>query len=114
VEIAPDGVGRYEQEVEAAVYFCCLEAMQNVAKYAKASRVSLALAHRGDQLTFSVVDDGVGFDVERAPRGLGLQGMADRLEAIGGSLEVASVPGGGTTVAGRVPVESTAPPPDPG
>jgi signal transduction histidine kinase len=104
VELAPNGVGRYEQEIEAAVYFCCLEALQNVAKYARASRITVGLSHTNEGLTFRVSDDGVGFDPERVTAGLGLQGMADRVEAIGGTFEIRSAPGAGTTVTGMVPV----------
>ncbi|HEU4355173.1 MAG TPA: ATP-binding protein, partial [Actinomycetota bacterium] len=107
VTVSPDGVGRYEQEVEAAAYFCILEALQNVAKYARASRVDVVLWERGDHLEFEVRDDGTGFDAERAPRGSGLQGMADRLAALEGELEVRSAPGAGTTVLGRIPISAT-------
>lgn len=105
VQVQTDGVGRYGQEVEAAVYFCVLEALQNVTKYAEASRVEVALRHEDAGLTFSVSDDGVGFDRGSTTRGTGLQGMADRLDAVGGSLEVRSAPGRGTTILGRVPAE---------
>lgn len=104
VEIESDGVGRYPQEVEAAVYFCCLEALQNVAKYADASRALVRLTSQDEQLAFSVEDDGAGFDPgSTAPRGSGFQNMIDRLEALGGALDVVSAPGAGTTVVGRVP-----------
>ena len=96
-------VGRYPQEVEAAVYFCALEALNNVAKYAEASRATVSLEQQNGRLTFAVVDDGRGFDPLAAERGTGLQGMADRLEAIGGDLDVESSPGQGTTVRGRIP-----------
>jgi signal transduction histidine kinase len=104
VEVRPDGIGRYEQEVEAAVYFCVLEALQNVTKYARATRVDVTLEDDGHGLAFRVWDDGVGFDRTSPTRGTGLQGMADRLDAVGGSLEVRSEPGQGTAVVGRVPV----------
>ena len=101
--VAADGVGRYPQDVEAAVYFCVLEALQNVAKYAGASRAEVRLAGSGHDLTFAVTDDGAGFDPESRGYGTGLQGMADRLHAHSGSLEVRSAPGAGTTIAGRLP-----------
>jgi signal transduction histidine kinase len=106
VEVEGEGIGRYPQEVEAAVYFCCLEALQNVAKYANASSARVHLADRGGSITFEVADDGTGFDPGRTPLGTGLQGMKDRLEALGGKLEIRSRPGSGTTVTGRVPVET--------
>jgi signal transduction histidine kinase len=104
VSVIPDGVARYPQEVESAVYFSCLEALQNVAKYARATRAETRLWASDAELGFEVVDDGEGFDPSVTPRGSGLQGMADRLDAIGGTLEVRSQPGTGTTVTGRVPV----------
>jgi signal transduction histidine kinase len=105
VEVNGDGIGRYPQEVEAAVYFCCLEALQNVAKYANASSATVRLDARGGTLAFDVTDDGSGFDPARTPLGTGLQGMKDRLEALGGVLSVESSPGEGTTVAGAVPAQ---------
>ena len=106
VAVEADGIGRYRQDVEATVYFCCLEALQNVAKYAEANRATIRLSAGDDGLVFEVRDDGVGFDPASAGRGSGLQGMADRLDAIGGSLEVRSAPGTGTAVVGRVPGRS--------
>jgi signal transduction histidine kinase len=108
VEVRPNGLGRYPQEVEATAYFCVLEALQNVAKYAKASRAVVLLDQRNGDLVFSVADDGSGFDVGTTARGAGLQNMADRVEAAGGSLEVRSTPGRGTTVTGRIPVAAGA------
>ncbi|HEX6230317.1 MAG TPA: GAF domain-containing sensor histidine kinase [Actinomycetota bacterium] len=108
VAIHADNVGRYPPEVEATVYFCCLEAIQNAAKYAQPSRVEVSLAAAGDALRFEVRDDGRGFDPSSVARGAGLRNMADRLEAIGGSLEVSSAPGTGTTVGGRIPVRQEA------
>jgi signal transduction histidine kinase len=96
-------IGRYSQDVESAVYFCCLEALQNITKYAKASAAVVRLEQNGGVLTFTVNDDGVGFDPATSRRGAGTTNMVDRLEALGGSLQVESSPGGGTTVTGRVP-----------
>jgi signal transduction histidine kinase len=104
ISVETDGVERYSHDVEAAVYFCALEALNNLAKYASASRATVALAQRNGTLTFAVSDDGVGFSVGGGTSGgTGLQGMADRLEAIGGALEIRSAPGEGTTILGRVP-----------
>ena len=96
------GIGRYPQDTEAAVYFCVLEALQNVAKYAGASHASVRLEASGDQLLFEVTDDGAGFDPGTKAYGTGLQGMADRLGAHGGRLDVRSAPGAGTVITGRV------------
>ncbi|MET0801460.1 MAG: GAF domain-containing sensor histidine kinase [Actinomycetota bacterium] len=104
VTVMPDGVGRYPQDVESALYFCCLEALQNIAKYAGASRAEIRLSASGGEVAFVVADDGEGFDPSAVLHGSGLQGMADRLEAVGGTLEIRSRPGSGTTVTGRVPV----------
>jgi signal transduction histidine kinase len=103
VELRDDGLGRYGQEVEAAAYFCVLEALQNVAKYAEASRVIVTLAHDDGSLRFEVSDDGAGFDPSTVAKGSGLQNMEDRLAAVGGTLTVESAPGRGTTVIGRIP-----------
>jgi len=100
--VESDGVGRYPQEVEATVYFCALEAMQNVAKYAEASSTTVRLAELDGLLVFEVQDDGRGFDPGATNYGTGLQGMEDRIAAIGGSLEVTSAPGRGTLVRGRI------------
>jgi signal transduction histidine kinase len=97
-----EGVGRYPREVESTVYFCALEALNNIAKYANASRAEVRLRHDDHHLRFDVTDDGDGFDPEANRYGTGLQGMADRLHAIGGTLQVQSAPGEGTTVIGRV------------
>ena len=99
-----NGVGRFPPEVEAAVYFCVLEAIQNVAKYANASRAVVELSSAGGALGFSVADDGVGFDPKAKVYGTGMRGMADRLSALGGDLRIESAPGAGTSVIGRIPV----------
>jgi signal transduction histidine kinase len=98
-------VGRFSQDVEAAVYFSCLEALQNVAKYAGARHVSVTLRQEAGFVAFVVTDDGSGFDHATTIYGSGLRGMADRLAALEGVLEVRSAPGRGTTVSGRVPIQ---------
>lgn len=103
VTIESDGVVRYRQDVESAIYFSCLEALNNVAKYSEASSVKIRLLHRNGLLSFEVADDGRGFDPSSTARGTGLQGIEDRLDAIGGRLDVVSSPGNGTTVAGSIP-----------
>ena len=98
------GLPRYPSEIETAVYFSVLEALQNAAKYAHASSVHAWLEQRDDELWFEVSDDGVGFDPLDTNHGSGLKGIAERLDTIGGSVEVRSRPGAGTRVIGRVPV----------
>jgi signal transduction histidine kinase len=104
VEVQGDGVARYPQEVESAVYFCTLEALNNVAKYAEATRVGVRLSQEDGHLSFEVTDDGRGFEPAEQSFGTGIQGMVDRMDAIGGLLKVTSVPGQGTRIEGRVPV----------
>jgi signal transduction histidine kinase len=104
IEVRADGIGRYPQDIEAAVYFSCLEAMQNIAKYASASSAWVALSERDHALTFAVTDDGRGFDPVATSAGTGLQGIADRVGALDGEVAVTSVPGHGTTIEGRLPV----------
>ncbi len=106
VSIESDGVRRYPQQVESAVYFSVLEALQNIAKYAEASYATVRLVHDDDRLMFEVVDDGRGFDPAATGYGTGLQGIADRLAALGGELAVTSTLGAGTSVAGRVPARA--------
>ncbi len=105
VSVETDGIGRYEQPVEAAVYFCALEALNNVVKYAQASEAQLTIQQDNGDLRFTVTDDGAGFDTAATTYGTGLQGMADRLDAIGGTLRITSTPGAGTSVLGSVPVD---------
>ena len=99
-----DGIGRYRPEVEAAVYFCCLEAMQNAMKHAGGvETISVSLAVNGD-LRFEVRDDGAGFAEEEVVSGAGLTNMRDRLAAVGGLLTIRTAPGEGTSVLGVVPL----------
>jgi signal transduction histidine kinase len=109
IELEADVSKRYPREIEAAVYFSCLEALQNVAKYANASRTIVRLNDAPGWLTFTVADDGVGFDAARTSFGTGIMGIRDRVEALGGTLEVRSRPGGGTNLTGRLPVTVAAP-----
>jgi signal transduction histidine kinase len=94
---------RFPPTVETAAYFVCAEALANVAKYARATRVSVGLLRERDGLVVGVADDGVGG--ADPCRGSGLRGLADRIEAVGGRLSVTTPPGGGTTVSARIPLE---------
>ncbi|HEY6468297.1 MAG TPA: sensor histidine kinase [Candidatus Dormibacteraeota bacterium] len=104
VSFDADGVSRYSQDVEATVYFCVLEALQNVQKYAHATRAVVRIHADADLVTFDVTDDGEGFDVAVARKGAGLTNMNDRLDALGGRVRVTSEIGRGTTVRAEVPV----------
>jgi signal transduction histidine kinase len=103
VQVDANVVGRYPQEVEAAVYFCCLEALQNVQKYAVARHAVVSLDGSGSELTFEVADDGRGFDGDSIKRGAGLTNMTDRIDALGGRLEISSTDERGTRVHGSLP-----------
>jgi signal transduction histidine kinase len=105
-----ENVGRYGNEIEAAVYFCVLEALQNAGKHAgESASITVRMVAEAEQLRFEVVDDGVGFDAAGGGQaGHGFVNMADRLGAFGGTLEVTSVPGAGTTIKGTVPLTSNA------
>jgi signal transduction histidine kinase len=106
VAVEGNDLGRFPKEIETAVYYCCLEALQNASKYARASRATVSLRCVGGEISFTVADDGEGFDPQTAKRGVGLRSMTERLEALGGAIEVRSAPGSGTTVAGRLPAPS--------
>jgi signal transduction histidine kinase len=108
ITVRADGLGRYPREVESAVYFCTLEALNNAAKYAQAGSVQIALAQVDGHLTFTVADDGRGFDPAVTTYGTGLQGMHDRLDAVGGSLRIEAAPDDGVRVTGRLPVRTQA------
>jgi signal transduction histidine kinase len=109
-----DGIGRYPEGVETAVYFCCLEAMQNAGKHAgdRAELTVQVSVDAPDQsapaLCFAVRDDGAGFDPAVGGGGHGFVNMRDRLGAIGGTLQVTSTAGSGTTIAGRIPLDEAA------
>jgi len=104
-------VGRYPVEVETGVYFCCAQVLRNSAKFAPGATVKLELAESDGVLTFLASDNGPGFDQSAARHGSGLQNMIDRIAALGGTLEVVTSPGAGTTVRVRIDVAPTLAPP---
>ena len=106
VTVVADSFGRYPQEIEAAVYFCCLEALQNMQKYAHATHAEIRLNTGDGRVRFEIVDDGVGFDVATTNQGSGLTNMVDRLDALGGEVQITSSLGTGTRVRGSLPVIS--------
>jgi signal transduction histidine kinase len=109
VTVEADGIGRSSQDAEAAVYFCCLEALQNTSKYANPTQACVTLQAQNGALRFTTADDGAGYDSRHTPMGSGLRNMADRLAALGGELDVRSAPGSGTTVTGRLPFPAASP-----
>jgi signal transduction histidine kinase len=103
VETTPGfGDRRFDDQAEAAVYFCCLQALQNVLRHAGDTDATVRLSAGPEVLTFEVADHGAGFVPGTTDRGMGLQIMQDRVDALDGSLEVTSAPGAGTTVTGRI------------
>jgi signal transduction histidine kinase len=107
VNVRVEQLDRYGAELEAAVYFCCLEAVQNAAKHAGATHVDVVLDAREGALEFCVADDGRGFDTVGGDEsaGSGLANMRDRIVAVGGTLAVRSQAGAGTRVEGRIPLQ---------
>jgi signal transduction histidine kinase len=106
VEVAGGPLPRYSQETESGVYFCVLEALQNMVKHAHATKATVRIEQRTGLLVFSVTDDGRGLDPERARSGSGMQNMRDRIEVLGGEIQVESSPGAGTRVTGSIPVSA--------
>jgi signal transduction histidine kinase len=111
VTVHATGLPRYPAEVEVAVYFSILEALQNAAKYAQASSVHVRLEQRDDGLRFEVADDGIGFDPHHTSHGSGLTGITARLDTLDGTLHIRSHPGTGTNLTGHVPATPAATPP---
>ena len=98
-------LGRVPRSIESAAYFCCLEAIQNAAKHGGGeARASVRLTTQDGVLAFRVRDDGIGFDADLVNPGHGLINMSDRLDALGGHVDVSSIPGHGTTVLGQIPL----------
>lgn len=107
VEVVDETKGRFDPEVELAVYFCCLEAIQNALKHAAASHVRVTLRSEDGELVATVADDGAGFDVDGTPGGSGLSNMRDRLDAVDGRISVESS-AQGTRVTARVRLDGAA------
>jgi signal transduction histidine kinase len=104
IQVRDEGLARSSSVIEAAVYFCAREAIQNAAKHAGAgAHVTVTLARRGHVMEFEVSDDGSGIPGQAGVNGMGITGMRDRIEAVGGQLEIVSSPLNGTTVHGTIP-----------
>jgi signal transduction histidine kinase len=99
-----DGLQRQDESLETAIYFCCLECLQNAAKHAGGrAHVLVKLTQYDGHVAFAVEDDGTGFDPSSVPAGAGLTNLADRVAAVGGTLRIDSEPGNGTRIAGELP-----------
>lgn len=107
VDVSAHGLGRYPLDVETAVYFCVLEALQNAVKHGEADQVDITLAQEDDALRLRVTDNGSGFDPQTQGRSRGLANMTDRIEVLGGRLEIESSPGSGTSVMGLLPARAS-------
>ena len=104
IEVTDEGIGRSSDAIEAAIYFCAREAIQNTAKHAGAgAKANVRLAHRDDAIEFTVSDDGIGMARESDTDGIGITSMRDRIEAVGGQLEIVSAPGQGTSIHATIP-----------
>jgi signal transduction histidine kinase len=105
VSVGSSGIRRHPEEVETAVYFSCMEALQNVSKHAGPNATAtLELAEWGGWLRFEIRDSGMGFATDGVRRNGGMQNMRDRVDTVGGTLEIRSTPGAGTVILGRIPV----------
>ena len=107
INVTDEDIGRCSPEVEAAIYFCSLEAIQNTIEHAGSrARITVSLARRTGRIEFEVRDDGIGMKTRGSADGLGLVSMRDRIGAIGGELEIVSSSGSGTRIRGAVPQEA--------
>ena len=99
---------RYAPEIENAVYFCCVEVLQNAAKHAgHAAAVHITVAERDDSVCFDVHDNGAGFDLDAVPAGVGLTNIRDRVAAVRGHVNIESTPGRGTCISATIPLHAT-------
>jgi signal transduction histidine kinase len=109
VRVVAEGWTRQPEALETALYFCCIEGLQNVAKHAGPGASTTIRLSQGDgRVIFRVSDDGVGFDPASVVRGAGLTNLEDRVERLGGTLRIESAPGRGTHVTGEVPIPASA------
>jgi signal transduction histidine kinase len=105
VSVAAPGVGRYPRAVEGAVYFACLEAIQNAIRHGQARQIDVEVTADGATLRFRVCDDGAGFDPGQVVTGTGLANINDRVSALGGRNVVESATGQGTRIVGEIPAQ---------
>lgn len=105
VDVSAPDLGRFDRQIESTMYFCIIEALDNVIQHGRTDHANVDLATDGDSIRFIVTDQGAGFD-QTLHGGTGLTMMNDRLDVIGGNLRVQSSPGGGTTISGRLPTST--------
>jgi signal transduction histidine kinase len=104
VRIGDEWHGRHSEPVETTVYFCCQECLQNAAKHGgRGVSATVRLREDAVSISFSVKDDGIGFDLGAVERGAGLTNLADRVAAVGGTLHIDARPGHGTRITGESP-----------
>lgn len=104
VSVRDEGMGRHSEAVEMAVYFCCLESLQNAAKHAgPGASATIRLSREDGGVRFCVEDDGAGFNPHTVERGAGLTNLADRVAAMGGTVRIDAAPGRGTRITGALP-----------
>jgi len=105
LSVSESGVRRHPADLESAVYYCCLEAIQNATKHGNGVvNIHLRLHEDASELSFEVSDDGPGFEPLAVTAGTGLQNMRDRLGGLYGRLSIVSSPGAGTVVTGSIPL----------
>ncbi|MDX1468267.1 MAG: ATP-binding protein [Acidimicrobiia bacterium] len=109
ITVQAAGVGRHPREIEATIYFCVLEAVQNAIKHANPQSILVNITETNNHLAFEVRDDGTGFDPDTVARGNGLTNITDRIDAVEGTITINSTPGHGTTVTATIPTQTKVP-----
>jgi signal transduction histidine kinase len=102
--LAPSPDQRWSAAVEHAIYFSCIEALQNALKHGQPGRIVVTLTATASEVRVSLEDDGRGYDLAARPAGSGTTNMRDRVESVGGTLSVRSGLGRGTSVSARIPL----------
>lgn len=109
ITVQAAGVGRHPREIEATIYFCVLEAVQNAIKHANPQSILVNIGETNGHLTFEVKDDGTGYNPDTTPKGNGLTNITDRIDAIEGTITINSTPGHGTTITATIPTQTKVP-----
>ena len=106
ITVQAAGVGRHPREIEATIYFCVLEAVQNAVKHANPQSILVNITETNNHLTFEVKDDGAGYNPDTTPKRNGLTNITDRIDAIEGTITINSTPGHGTTITATIPTQT--------